>query len=240
MGTSCSLTSLPACKASQNSWGTYFVNQDPSFYSKRTEARGWVMTYPRSLSKYEAGPGAGQHLLTQPLYIPWALAASCTRPGHSTIHLSPVFQTPLSWGIQHRIILIHISDNNQGWPGYRLWAETSLGCPCCSAAIPSLHQGFMSLSFLGRARCSAVPFPKSKWWQQPGMQSRQKEANLPAKASQRPHTLWPSLSCLKAFFLGNQGTPCQPTPTKGLFSRSLPHIDSTWNQGRFLLTFFYF
>lgn len=142
-----------------------------------------------------------QRLLTLPVHLALALAASSSWLCHFNIHLSTIFQVPISWGkvfkrepssgTQEKITFIHVNFNHHGDSDHWLWAGVSSGCACRSAAILSLQQGSMSLSFLSKARFSAVPFPKSKWWQRPRMQSQQKRSHWPAKALQRSHAQAP-------------------------------------------------
>lgn len=199
------LTSPPSCKASRIPWGTHFENQDPSFYRKESNDLPKVTQQLGGTVELEASP--------DPTHV--HSTSSFTWICHFNIHLPAAFQVPISEeGVKlqpstgtHSLMSVTIVTVELG---HRLWAGTSSGCTRCSIAILSLQQDSVSLSFLSRARFSAVPLPKSKQWQQPRMQCQQKGSHWPAKALCRDPTpsAPPHHACKhKPFFLGTR-VPC--------------------------------
>ena len=112
-----------------------------------------------------------------------------------------------------------------------------LTCALSSRPLPPARLG--GSSFLSRARFSAVPFPKSKWWQQPGMQSQQKGSRFACKGpTATPHSV--PLFLIPGNpdrFPGVWGTLRQPTVTSSQ-SHTQPRFHM--NQGQFLFAFLLF
>lgn len=130
----------------------------------------------------------------------------------------------------HVVVAIQILD-----PGHRLWARIPRVYLPSAAILP--QQGWVSISFLSQARFSAVPFPKSKWWQCLKCKVSKRAATLPAKALWRPRRDPPHWLCpwhpgkMLSLSPGNRYRLCQLVTTTRLSSVPTSHMDSKRNQG---------
>lgn len=164
LGTLSPLTSPPSCKASRIPWGTCFANEDSSFHSERTESMGkqWLTQGHSAIMRYRRIRTVSLdltcvHSTNSRCCLHLALPFYHTCIHHlSGSHLLRGAVKRQSSTRTHSFMSIIITVDS----GHGLQAGTSLGCAFRSAAILSLQQSLVSLSFLSRACFSATPLPK--------------------------------------------------------------------------------